>query len=91
MRWFWLDSLFANISVAFFATYVPLFALAYGATNAQVGQLAAVASLLAMTALFPGARLIPFLGGRKRVVLIFGGGRGAHPAAGSGLPAVVSQ
>jgi MFS family permease len=74
MRWFWLDSLFANISVAFFATYVPLFALAYGATNAQVGQLAAVASLLAMTALFPGARLIPFLGGRKRVVLIFGGG-----------------
>ena len=74
MRWFWLDSLFANISVGFFATYVPLFALAYGATNAQVGQLAAVASLLAMTALFPGARLIPLFGGRKRVVLIFGGG-----------------
>ena len=56
MRWFWLDSLFANISVGFFATYVPLFALAYGATNAQVGQLAAIASLLAMIALFPGAR-----------------------------------
>ncbi|MCU0503844.1 MAG: MFS transporter [Anaerolineae bacterium] len=74
LRWFWLDSLFANISVAFFATYVPLYALAYGATNAQVGQLAAVASLLAMTALFPGARLIPFFGGRKRVVLVFGGG-----------------
>ena len=70
MRWFWLDSLFANISVGFFATYVPLFALAYGATNAQVGQLAAIASLLAMTALFPGARLIPFFGGRKRVVLL---------------------
>jgi MFS family permease len=74
MRWFWLDSLFANISVGFFATYVPLFALAYGATNAQVGQLAAIASLLAMTALFPGARTIPRFGGRKRVVLLFGGG-----------------
>jgi len=74
MRWFWLDSLFANISVGFFATYVPLFALAYGATNAQVGQLAAIASLLAMVALFPGARTIPFFGGRKRVVLLFAGG-----------------
>ena len=74
MRWFWLDSLFANISVGFFATYVPLFALAFGATNAQVGQLAAIASLLAMVALFPGARTIPFFGGRKRVVLLFAGG-----------------
>ena len=53
---------------------MPLFALAYGATNAQVGQLAAIASLLAMAALFPGARTIPFFGGRKRVVLLFAGG-----------------
>lgn len=74
LRWFWLDSLYANISVAFFATYVPLFALTYGATNAQVGQLAAVANLLGALALFPGARAIPFFGRRKRVVLIFGGG-----------------
>ena len=61
MRWFWLDSLFANISVGFFATYVPLFTLAYGATNAQVGQLAAIASLLAMVALFPGGPHDPVL------------------------------
>ncbi len=74
MRWFWLDSLYANISVAFFATYVPLFALTYGATNAQVGQLAAAANLLGALALFPGARAIPIFGRRKRVVLLFGGG-----------------
>ncbi len=74
LRWFWLDSLFANISVAFFTTYLPLFALAYGATNAQVGQLAAVASLLGALALFPGARVIPWFGRRKPIVLLFGGG-----------------
>ncbi|MGC8780768.1 MAG: MFS transporter [Anaerolineae bacterium] len=74
LRWFWLDSLFANISVGFFATYVPLFALALGGTNAQVGQLTAVASLLALAALFPGARAIPLFGRRKLIVLLFGGG-----------------
>lgn len=74
MRWFWLDSLFANISIGFYATYVPLFALAYGATNAQVGQLAAIASLLALLALFPGARAIPLFGWRKPIVLLGGGG-----------------
>ena len=74
MRWFWLDSLFANISVAFFTTYLPLFALTYGATNAQVGQLTAVSSLLAALALFPGARAIPLFGRRKLIVLLFGGG-----------------
>ena len=72
MRWFWLDSLFANISVGFFATYVP--STRWPMADEQGGQLTAVASLLAMTALFPGARLIPFFGGRKRVVLFFGGG-----------------
>lgn len=74
LRWFWLDSLFANISVAFFATYVPLFALTYGMTNAQVGQLAAIANLLGALALFPGARAIPLFGRRKPIVLLFGGG-----------------
>jgi MFS family permease len=74
MRWFWLDSLYANISVAFVATYLPLLLLAYGASNAQVGQLIAVANLCGALALFPGARAIPLFGRRKLVVLLFGGG-----------------
>lgn len=74
LRWFWLDSLFANISVAFFATYLPLFALAYGATNAQVGQLTAVANMLGALALFPGAHAIALFDRRKPIVLLFGGG-----------------
>ncbi len=76
MRWFWLDSFFANSSIGFYATYIPLFALAHGASNAQVGQLAAIASLLALIALFPGARSIPFFGSRKLMVLLFPGGLG---------------
>ena len=56
LRWFWLDGLFSTISVSFYANFVTLFALAYGANNAQIGQLTAVASLCGLAALLPGAR-----------------------------------
>jgi MFS family permease len=74
LRWFWLDSLFSNISLSFYASFVPLYALAYGANNAQIGQLTAVASLCSLVALLPGAAAIKLMGGqRKAVVVVFGG------------------
>lgn len=74
LRWFWLDSLFSNVSTSFYASFVPLFALAYGATNAQVGQLTGVASLFGMLALLPGARAIQLVGGRRKALVIAFGG-----------------
>jgi MFS family permease len=74
LRYFWLDGLFAAASENFYISYVVLFALAYGATNGQVGWLTAVANLLGALALFPGARLIEVVGKRKPVVVWSGGG-----------------
>ena len=76
LRYFWFDGIFAATSEAFYLTYIPLFALAYGATNEQVGWITALGSLLGAIALFPGARLMEKTGQRKRIVLWSGGGIG---------------
>lgn len=73
LRYFWLDGLFAAISENFYLGYIALFALAYGATNSQVGMLAAGANLLGAAALFPGAKLVEKVGRRKPVVIWSGG------------------
>jgi MFS family permease len=73
LRFFWLDGFFAAISENFYLGFVALFALAYGASNSQVGVLAAAANLLGAAALFPGARLMEEVGRRKPVV-VWGGG-----------------
>ena len=74
LRWFWMDGLLSAISAAFYGPFVALFAVAYGATNAQIGQLTAVASVCGMLALLPGARAIGLLQmQRKAVVISFGG------------------
>ncbi len=74
LRWFWLDGLYSNVSLNFYAGFVPLFALACGANNAEIGQLTAVASLGGLIALFPGAQATKLLGvRRKSVVIVFGG------------------
>jgi MFS family permease len=54
--------------------FMTLFALAYGASNGQVGMMTAVANLLGALALFPGARLVERVGRRKPVVVWSGGG-----------------
>lgn len=74
LRYFWLDGLFAAVSENFYLGFVTLFALAYGATNGQVGTITAVANLLGALALFPGARLVERVGQRKSVVVWSGGG-----------------
>jgi MFS family permease len=74
LRWFWLDGLFATISVSFYASYVTLFAVAYGANNVQIGRLAAIASLCGLIALLPGAQAIKMFGGRRKAVVVWFGG-----------------
>ena len=69
MRSFWLDSFFASISGAFLLTYVSLYALALGATNAQIGALSSTASLLQTLAPIPGAQLTERWGSRHRIVV----------------------
>jgi MFS family permease len=73
MRFFWLDGLFAAISENFYLGYIPLFALAFGATNKEVGLVAAAANLMGAAALFPGATLVEKTGRRKTVVVWTGG------------------
>jgi MFS family permease len=92
LRYFWLDGLFAAISEHFYLGYIALFALAYGATNSQIGLLAAAANLLGMLALFPGARLVELAGQRKKVVIWSGGIFSRLALLGLALiPAVIAQ
>lgn len=76
LRFFWLDGLFASISESFFLAFIPLFALAYGASNGQVGWISAVGNLAGAVALFPGAYLLERMGRRKPLILWSGGGIG---------------
>jgi MFS family permease len=71
MRAFWMDSLLATVSDSFYGPYISLFILALGGTAAQVGWLAATASLLGMVAPLPGAALTQRWGRRKRMVVVF--------------------
>jgi MFS family permease len=74
LRWFWLDGFFGTVSGSFYGSFVPLFAVAYGATNAQVGQLSGIASLAGLAALLPGAQAVKLFGGRRKgLVVLFGG------------------
>ncbi len=73
LRYFWVDGLVSSISEHFYLGFIALFALAYGATNSQLGLLAAVANLMGALALFPGASLVERSGRRKPVVVWSGG------------------
>lgn len=73
LRYFWLDGLFATISDNFYVTFVPLFALAYGASNGTIGLLTAITNLFGTVALFPGAKMVEVVGTRKPIVVGAGG------------------
>jgi MFS family permease len=73
LRYFWLDGLFASLSENLYATFLTLFALAYGATSGQIGLLSAIGSLAAMLALFPGVRTVERTG-RPRVLVVWASG-----------------
>ena len=76
LRFFWLDGLFSTVSDNFYINFVPLFALAYGASNAAIGLMTAITNLLGTVALFPGAKMLETLGKRKALVVGSGGGIG---------------
>ncbi|MFW6097849.1 MAG: MFS transporter [Chloroflexota bacterium] len=76
LRFFWLDGLFSAVSENFYLGYVTLFALAFGATNGQVGMVTAAGNLFGAISLFPGARLVERWGRRKPLILWSAGGLG---------------
>lgn len=73
LRAFWFDGFFASLSDNLLVSFLPLFALAYGASNGRIGLLSSVANLLAVIALFPGAAHADRTLHRKRLVLWTGG------------------
>ncbi len=76
LRFFYLDGIFATISENFYASFIVLFALAFGAEGRTIGLMTAVANLCGTIALFPGAAAIEKTGVRKPLILASGGGVG---------------
>lgn len=74
MRLFLWDGFFMGSLETIVLHYLPLFALAYGASNGEIGLLAAAGSLGAATASLPGAWLSAKWRHRKPFVLLTRGG-----------------
>ena len=74
MRWFWWDGFWGAVTESVVMNYLALFALAFGASNSQVGFLASFSSLFAALAFFPGARFAERFGRRRATVLAAQGG-----------------
>jgi len=74
LRRFLLDGFFSSFSENLAITFVPIFALAFGASNSEIGLLTAIANLLGTISLFPGAAHSERAQSRKRVVLWTAGG-----------------
>jgi MFS family permease len=69
LRWFWREAIFVQAAESLSADYIPLFALAAGATSTDIGLLAAVANLLSVAGFLPGAMIAARLRTRKIMVL----------------------
>ncbi|MGD0877396.1 MAG: MFS transporter [Anaerolineales bacterium] len=74
LTWFFFDGLFASASDNIIITYVTLYILALGATNAQIGLMSSFSSLASAVLLLPGAFLVERYGHRKEFTIAFGGG-----------------
>ncbi len=74
MRWFWRGAFFAGANETIVLEYLPLFALAFGASNDEIGLLAAGIGLAAMLAFVPGAWLSSRWRYRKPFILATGWG-----------------
>lgn len=69
LKLFWYDGIFAAGSDGLALAYIPLYAVALGATTQQVGWMASFGNLAGALALFPGARVLDMLGTRKPLVV----------------------
>jgi MFS family permease len=76
LRWFWFDGAFALGSDSIVTAYIMLYAVALGASSAQIGLMGALSGLGAALALLPGALLAERIGRRKEIVLAGGGAVG---------------
>ena len=74
LRWYFADGILASSQEAINLTYLTLFVLALGATKGQIGLMTALASLMAVVLLIPGAILAERLPSRKWLVVASGGG-----------------
>lgn len=68
LKRFWYDGILASTSEGFALSYIPLFALAMGASTGQIGWLSAIGNLMGAIALFPGARMLDRTGRRIPIV-----------------------
>lgn len=82
MRAFWWDGFWANVPETILVSYLGLYVIQFGGTNGQVGLIAALSSLFAAIAFFPGATFVETYGHRKQAVLVFGGILGRLPLLG---------
>ncbi len=69
LRWFWLDGLANNFYESMLLTFIPLYAVALGATTVEIGWLSALGSLLGTVVLLPGARLAERWGAPHHLVV----------------------
>ncbi len=76
LRWFWFDGAFALGIDSIVTTYLVLYAVALGASSAQIGLLGALSGLGGALALLPGALLVERIGRRKEITLAGGGAIG---------------
>jgi MFS family permease len=71
--WFWFDGFFASAADNIVLTYLVVYLVALGATQAQIGLMSSLSSLSAALLLLPGAMLVERVGNRRSLVLIGGG------------------
>jgi MFS family permease len=71
--WFWMDGAFSQAQASSSTDYIPLFALAAGASAGVIGVLAAVGNLVSIAGYLAGAQVAWRLRQRKPFVLIAGG------------------
>lgn len=69
-RLLWIEGLFSNASESFVGNFITPFALAFGATNSQVGALTSATNAASALGLLPGAKFDQRYGGRKWVFLL---------------------
>jgi MFS family permease len=73
LGWLSSDSLFASASENIIVTYLSIYALALGATGAQIGIYSSVSGLASAAMLVLGAALVERIGRRKDIVVFAGG------------------
>ncbi|MCK9487106.1 MAG: MFS transporter [Dehalococcoidia bacterium] len=75
-RWFYVDGVVSAIVDVALVQFLAVYAIALGATDAEVGLLSVAAGLAGFLALVPGARIAELTNSRRWVTLVGGAGIG---------------